>query len=55
MKLKVYYKKGFRLCMEKYDDIVFCRGGTSRARSVYAPKNLVIIFSYIKPTTSNNC
>jgi hypothetical protein len=32
--------------MGKYDDLVFCRGPTSQARSVDAPKNSVIIFSY---------
>ena len=37
--------------MEKYDDLVFCRERTSQARSVYAPKNSVVIFSHTKSIT----
>ena len=39
--------------MEKYDDLVFCRERTSQARSVYAPKNSVVIFSHTKSITYN--
>ena len=39
--------------MGKYDDLVFCRGRTSQARSVNAPKNSVIIFSHTKSITYN--
>ena len=39
--------------MEKYDDLVFCRERTSQARSVYAPKNSVVIFFHTKSITYN--
>ena len=34
--------------MEKYDDLVCCRGQTSQALSVKMPKYLVVIFSPYK-------
>jgi hypothetical protein len=48
MKLKVYDKKNYRLCIEKYDDLIFCCVRTSQAWSVCAPKNSVIMFSHTK-------
>jgi hypothetical protein len=41
--------------MGKYDDLVFCRGRTSQARSVNAPKNSVIIFFHTKSITYKYC
>jgi hypothetical protein len=51
MKLKVYNKKVIDFICENMMTSVFCRGRTSQARSVNAPKNSVIIFSHTKSIT----